>query len=101
MTVKNQNDLIVAIVAGVLGLTAIGVSYGTARKPNPPATPQAIVTAPAEAPPGAVVYANGTGTSAQGGFGQGGPTGGAPIGGAGARPGQPSNIPQRPSIAAQ
>lgn len=97
MTVKNQNDLIVAIVAGVLGLTAIGVSYGTARKPNEPSKPPPIVTAPAEAPPGAVVFANGTGSSSQGGFGSGGPVGGAPVGG----PGAPGNVPQRPRAAAQ
>jgi len=129
MAVKNQNDLIVSIVAGVLGLAIIGVAYGTAPKPvEPPAVPP-IEVGDAKAPEGSVVYANGLGGSnnQSGGFGAGGaPTGGAagtpappsigsqsgggrspgapaPSGPApgGTRPGAPANVPPPPSIGAR
>ncbi len=79
---KNQNDLIISIVAIVLALIIAGVCFGTKREPIAPAAPEAVnLTAPA-LPAGDVVMASslpgGSGGGAAGG-GRGG-LGGGPAG---------------------
>lgn len=91
---KNQNDLIVSIVCGVLALGGIATLYFTKREPQTPAAaPKATLTAPAvptatvprlSALPGGVGGAAGGAAAFGGARGFGGPM--AAIGGAGAGP---------------
>lgn len=90
---KNQNDLIISIVAIVLALIIAGVCIGTKREPATIPPPEKVVlTAPA-LPQGDVVMVNalpgGSGSGAGGGMGGGGPMGGmaSPMGGGPGRPG--------------
>lgn len=89
---KNQNDLIISIVAIVLALIIAGVCFGTKREPVVIAAPEKVNLAPPVLPQGDVVMANalpGGGSGAGGGFaggGMGGPgglTGPAAMGAAG------------------
>jgi hypothetical protein len=78
---KNQNDLIISIVAIVLALIIAGVCFGTRREPSAPAAPEPVNLAPAALPQGDVVWA--TGLPSGGGSGGGGVAGGgrgAPMG---------------------
>ena len=75
---KNQNDLIVSIVAGVIGIGIFVALIFTQRTPVKPAPPTSVPTAEAQLQPGAVTFAN----SLPGGSSQtGGPA--APAGGGG------------------
>ena len=81
---KNQNDLIISIVAIVLALIIAGVCYGTKREPAAPAAPEKVNLAPPQLPQGDVVMANSL-PGASGGQGGGGNTFGGPsAGGSGA-----------------
>jgi putative polyketide hydroxylase len=92
---KNQNDLIVSIVCGVLMLGGIATLYFTKREPlTPGAAPKANLT-PAALPAGTIPMTNGLpgGSNAPGGafgagrgFGGPGGPGGAPFGGPGGPP---------------
>jgi hypothetical protein len=78
---KNQNDLIISIVAIVLALIIAGVCFGTKREPTKPADPEKVNLAPPTLPQGDVVMANslsGGGSGGSGGFG--GPGGAGPGG---------------------
>lgn len=87
---KNQNDLIISIVAVVLALIFGGVFMATARQPVKPAPAEAVVTSDAKMPEGSVQFADtlpGAGNTGQqagggGGFG-GGRAGGGKLGGGG------------------
>jgi hypothetical protein len=77
---RNQNDLIISIVAAVLG---IGVSLAFFfMKPDPkqPAAPSAVVTAALAYPAAAPVMANGLPSGGGGGGGMGGGGGFGPPG---------------------
>jgi hypothetical protein len=81
---KNQNDLIISIVCGVLALGGVATLYFTKRDPKTPtAAPKPVLTAPA-VPTVAVARANSLpgGGSAPGGVGSfaGGRRGGGPSG---------------------
>lgn len=85
---KNQNDLIISIVAIVLALIIAGVCFGTKREPSTIATPEKVVLTPPVLPQGDVVMASalpgGSGSGAPGGMGApGGGTGPSGKGGAG------------------
>ncbi|MBC8063586.1 MAG: hypothetical protein H7Y17_02050 [Chlorobia bacterium] len=82
---KNQNDLIISIVAIVLALIIAGVCFGTKREPIAPAAPEAVNLAPPALPQGDVVMANSL--PGGGGGGEGGPAGG--FGGGRGGPGGP------------
>jgi hypothetical protein len=93
---KNQNDLIISIVAIVLALIIAGVCFGTKREPVAPPAPEKVNLTPAKLPQGDVVWANalpgggGGGAGGPAGFGGGGRGGamGAPgVGGGGRGPG--------------
>lgn len=83
---KNQNDLIISIVAIVLALIIAGVCFGTKREPIAPAAPETVNLAPATLPQGDVVMASslpGAGSTGAGSQGSGpamagmaGPSGG-------------------------
>lgn len=81
---KNQNDLIISIVAIVLALIIAGVCFGTKREPVAPAAPEAVNLAAPALPQGDVVMANSLpGASGQAGSGPagfGGPSGPAVAG---------------------
>lgn len=80
---KNQNDLIISIVAIVLALIIAGVCFGTKREPATIAAPEKVNLAPPVLPQGDVVMTNalpGGGSAAGGGMG-------AAMGGGGGRPG--------------
>lgn len=80
---KNQNDLIISIVAIVLALIIAGVCIGTKREPNTIPPPEKVnLTAPA-LPQGDVVMANALPGGSGSGAGGGNPMGGmgAPMGG--------------------
>jgi translation initiation factor IF-2 len=106
---KNQNDLIVSIVAGVFALGFVAGFYFTARKPVEPTPSPKVETSPVKLPDTTVVYTNGLsggGTAAGGGFGgPGGPPGGfggpggPPAGFRGGGPGglPPSGLGSRPA----
>lgn len=84
---KNQNDLIISIVAVVLALIFGGVFMATAREPVKPAPPEAVVTTDAKMPEGAVKFADSlpgatAGGQAAGGGAMGG-GGGGKLGGGG------------------
>lgn len=78
---KNQNDLIISIVCGVLALGAAITFYFTKEVPVAPASPQVVPTGRAQLQPGAVVFAD----SLPGGGGQSGGGGGG-FGGGSAPP---------------
>jgi hypothetical protein len=83
----NQNDLIVSIVAVVLGLGFSAAFFFLQRKPITVAPPSTVVTTAPALPAGNVVMANalpGGGSTGAGGGGFGGP------GGMGGRGGGPS-----------
>ncbi len=97
---KNQNDLIISIVAIVLALIIAGVCIGTKREPATIAPPEKVILTPPTLPQGDVVMVNalpgggsgsGTGAPMGGGrpMGAPGPMGGGrpmgPAGVAGAR----------------
>jgi len=97
---KNQNDLIVSIVAGVFALGFVAGFYFTARKPVEPQPAPKVETSAVKLPDTTVVYTNGLsggGTAAGGVFGgPGGPPSG--FGGPGGPPpgfraGGPGGIP--------
>lgn len=76
---KNQNDLIISIVAIVLALIIAGVCFGTKRDPAVIPAPEKVNLAPPSLPQGDVVMANalpgaggGTGTGFGGAAGGGG-----------------------------
>ncbi|HSI73852.1 MAG TPA: hypothetical protein VK934_11815 [Fimbriimonas sp.] len=74
----NQNDLIVSIVAVVLGLGFSAAFFFLQRKPISVAAPQSVVTSAPELPTGSVTMANalpGASAAAGGGGGFGGPSG--------------------------
>lgn len=80
---KNQNDLIIAIVAFVLMGIVVGVAYGTQRQPAAMTPTEKVITAPPQLPSADVKWANslpGGGNSAGGGGGRGS-GGGAGAGG--------------------
>lgn len=79
---KNQNDLIISIVCGVLALGAAITFYFTKEVPVAPASPQVVPTGRAQLQPGAVVFAD----SLPGGGGQSGGGGGGGFGGGSAPP---------------
>lgn len=87
---KNQNDLIISIVAVVLALIIGGVAYGMKRVPVAPAAPEVVVVTPPAMPSSEVKMANALpGASANsGGFGQAGPGMGGP--------GVPGDVPAGP-----
>lgn len=71
---KNQNDLIISIVAIVLALIIAGVCFGTKREPVAPAAPEKVNLAPATLPQGDVVMASslpGAGSASGGSQGNG------------------------------
>ena len=71
---KNQNDLIIAIVAFVLMGIVVGVAYGTQRQPAAMTPTEKVITAPPQLPSADVKWANslpGGGNSAGGGGGRG------------------------------
>lgn len=77
---KNQNDLIISIVAIVLALIIAGVCFGTKREPATIAAPEKVVLTPPVLPQGDVVMTNalpgGGSTSGGGAVGGGGSMGG-------------------------
>ena len=88
---KNQNDLIISIVAVVLMLIGVGVAMGTARQAVKPAAPEAVIVTPPALPKGSVLSANslpgGGGSDApQGGMGRAGAAGGGAPAAGGAAP---------------
>ncbi|MCC7230776.1 MAG: hypothetical protein IT203_10315 [Fimbriimonadaceae bacterium] len=75
---KNQNDLIISIVAIVLALIIAGVCFGTKREPIAPPAPETVNLAPATLPQGDVVMASSLpGAGSTGSGSQGGGAGGA------------------------
>lgn len=79
---KNQNDLIISIVAIVLGLIGFSIGFFTKRQVTPPATPEVTNLAPPKLQGAEVQMANAL-PSAQNTTGQPGGVGGpAPAGGA-------------------
>jgi hypothetical protein len=87
----NQNDLIVSIVAVVLGLGFSAAFFFMQRKPITVAPPQSVVTSAPALPTGNVVMAN-----ALPGAGGGGAVGGGFGGGMGAgMSGPPAGMPGR------
>lgn len=104
---KNQNDLIISIVAVVLALIISSVLFFTKREPVQPAAPTAVVLTPPALPEGSVTMANalpGAGAGGAGGrmggpggppMGMGGPGGGGfrPAGFSGAGGGAPAGGP--------
>jgi hypothetical protein len=99
---KNQNDLIISIVAGVL---AIGISIAlflTKREPFVPAAAPTVNTAAVSLPAGDVKFSaslpGGGGGAAGGGNPFGGGGGGNPFGSRGGGPGGPSFGPGGPSF---
>lgn len=101
---KNQNDLIISIVAAVVALACAATFFFGAPKPTELPSPAAVPTAPVAVAEGSVVYAD----SLPGGSNNGQP--GAAAGGgaaaAGGGPGRPSlgvaggggGAPGRPSL---
>lgn len=92
---KNQNDLIISIVAIVLALIIAGVCFGTKREPLTIAAPEKVNLAPPVLPQGDVVMANalpggGAAAGGGGGFGGGVGRGSATMGGPGAMSGPPA-----------
>lgn len=77
---KNQNDLIISIVAVVLALIIAGVCFGTKREPATIPAPEKVNLAPPVLPQGDVVMAN----ALPGGGGGGGGVGASGFGAAGA-----------------
>lgn len=75
---KNQNDLIISIVAIVLALIIAGVCFGTKREPSTIAAPEKVVLTPPVLPQGDVVMASalpggsGSGSGAPGSIGAAG-----------------------------
>lgn len=83
---KNQNDLIISIVAVVLALIIAGVCFGTKREPATIPAPEKVNLAAPALPAGDVVMVNTLpGGSTAGGAGMGG--------GAGARGGMGAGAP--------
>jgi hypothetical protein len=81
---KNQNDLIISIVAIVLALIIMGVCIGTKREPVAPAAPEKVNLAAPALPQGDVVMANALGSSSSSGGGAGAPgAAGGNLGGGG------------------
>ncbi len=74
----NQNDLIVSIVAVVLGLGFSAAFFFMQRKPIAPPMPTAVNVAPPALPAGNVVMANALPGSSSAGGGAGGGFGGGP-----------------------
>lgn len=72
---KNQNDLIISIVAIVLALIIAGVCLGTKREPATIPAPETVNLTPAALPAGDVIMANslpsGSNNSGPGGGGRG------------------------------
>lgn len=99
---KNQNDLIISIVCGVLAIGAAITFYFTKREPVAPAPPEAVPTARAQLQPGAVTFADslpgggsgpgGGGGGGAAGFGGAGPATSRGGGGGGAGSGLPSFV---------
>lgn len=79
---KNQNDLIISIVAAVLGIGFSIAFFFMKRDPVTPAAPQAVVTTPLVYPAPLPVMSSGL-PSASGGGGGGSPFGGGGFGGSG------------------
>jgi len=93
---KNQNDLIISIVAIVLALIIAGVCFGTKREPATIPAPEVVNLAAPKLPQGDVVMANALpGAGSAGGGGVAGAAGGGPVmagvsqggGGGGKKPG--------------
>ena len=86
---KNQNDLIISIVAIVLALIIAGVCFGTKREPAVIPAPEKVNLAPPQLPQGDVVMANSlpgaSGSQGSGSGGFGAPTAGM-VGGGGGKP---------------
>lgn len=78
---KNQNDLIISIVAVVLALIFGGVFMATAREPVKPAPPEAVIVTDAKMPEGAVKFADSLPGAAASGQAAGGAVGGGGGGG--------------------
>ena len=74
---KNQNDLIISIVAIVLALIIMGVCIGTKREPIAPAAPEKVNLAAPALPQGDVVMANALGSTSSSGGGPSAAGGGA------------------------
>lgn len=95
---KNQNDLIITIVAIVVALIGIGVLYGTKPTLQGSTVPPAVPLAEAEGKAATVRYGNalpgGTtgGAAGRGGAAAGRPGGMAPMGGGMAAPGGPGTV---------
>lgn len=85
---KNQNDIIISIVAGVLAIIFGIVFYVTKRDPVAPPAPPSVILTPVQIPAGEVVYSNGLpNASAPGGSPAGFQAGAgfsSPVGGSGA-----------------
>ncbi|MEZ0327877.1 MAG: hypothetical protein ACAH95_18430 [Fimbriimonas sp.] len=96
----NQNDLIISIVAVVLGLGFSAAFFFMQRKPIPPQNPTTVNISPPALPAGNVVMANALpgGGSTPGGGGGGGFGGGARGGGGGRPGGQMSGSAPPPGI---
>jgi hypothetical protein len=90
---KNQNDLIISIVAIVLALIIAGVCFGTKREPPTIAAPEVVNLAAPKLPQGDVVMANALPGAGSAGGGVAGAAGGGPVmagvsqGGGGKKPG--------------
>ncbi|CAN5679388.1 hypothetical protein BH11ARM2_BH11ARM2_21120 [soil metagenome] len=81
---KDQTNLIISIVCGVLAIGVAIACFATKRDPASPAPATKVVTTPVTLPEATVTYANGlSGKSAGGGGfgGFGGPSGIAGFGG--------------------
>lgn len=90
---NNQNDLIISIVAIVLGLIGFSIGFFTKRQVNPPPQPEATNLAPPQLKGAEVKMANSLPSAQQGGAA--GAAGGPSIAGQG---GAPTGPPSRPSI---
>lgn len=78
---KNQNDLIISIVAVVLMLIGVGVAYGTQRQVTKPAPPESVIVSAPALPQGSVQFANGLPSGGAGAPGAGPGGGGGRRGG--------------------
>ncbi len=91
---KNQNDLIISIVAIVLALIIAGVCFGTKREPVAQPAPEVVILTPPALPQGDVVMANALpSASNQGGGASGAGPSAAGAGGRGDNLGGPMMAP--------
>lgn len=107
MAVKNQNDLIVSVTAGVLALGTAAAFYFTKPEPETKPNPAPVVVNAAEIKAASVVYTNSIspsgangGQAAGGGAPRSGFGGGAASAGGGAAPAGGGQARQRPGISA-